>query len=94
MSEFAPSPLSRSRLFEINLDQATIARKNPNVEHEREVAIFDILESMNIPRVCFYHLVYAGRGSDIVEQDLDHEETRRIVDVIEGRGDEAGLTGE
>lgn len=45
MSEFAPSPLSRSRLFEINLDQATIARKNPNVEHEREVAIFDILES-------------------------------------------------
>lgn len=45
MSEFGPSPVSRSRLYEINLDQATIARKNPNVEHEREVAIYDILES-------------------------------------------------
>lgn len=45
MSEFGPSPTSRSRLYEINLDQATIARKNPNVEHEREVAIYDLLES-------------------------------------------------
>ncbi|KUO63161.1 MAG: hypothetical protein APF80_14045 [Alphaproteobacteria bacterium BRH_c36] len=45
MSEFGPSPTSRSRLYEINLDQATISRKNPNVEHEREVAIYDILES-------------------------------------------------
>ncbi len=45
MSEFGPSPTSRSRLYEINLDQTTIARKNPNVEHEREVAIYDILES-------------------------------------------------
>jgi MoaA/NifB/PqqE/SkfB family radical SAM enzyme len=26
-------------------------------------AIFDLLEEMDIPRVCFYHLVYAGRGS-------------------------------
>lgn len=45
MSEFGPSPTSRSRLYEINLDQATISRKNPNVEHEREVAIYDLLES-------------------------------------------------
>lgn len=45
MSEFAPTKTSRSRLYEINLDQASIAHKNTNVEHEREVAIFDILES-------------------------------------------------
>jgi 12,18-didecarboxysiroheme deacetylase len=45
-------------------------------------AIFDLLEGMNIPRVCFYHLVYAGRGSKLVEQDLTHEETRRAVDLI------------
>jgi radical SAM protein with 4Fe4S-binding SPASM domain len=32
--------------------------------------------------VCFYHLVYAGRGSKLVEEDLDHEETRRAVDLI------------
>ncbi|MCD4742476.1 MAG: radical SAM protein, partial [Desulfobacteraceae bacterium] len=25
--------------------------------------MFDILDKMNIPRACFYHLVYSGRGS-------------------------------
>ena len=44
--------------------------------------IFDLLEASNIPRVCFYHLVYAGRGSDLIDQDLDHAETRRVVDLI------------
>ncbi|MBN1276552.1 MAG: 12,18-didecarboxysiroheme deacetylase [Deltaproteobacteria bacterium] len=44
--------------------------------------IFDLLEEYNIPRVCFYHLVYSGRGSDLVDQDLDHTETRRAVDLI------------
>ena len=47
--------------------------------------ILDLLEEHDIPRVCFYHLVYAGRGSDMVEQDLDHEETRKVVDVIMDR---------
>jgi 12,18-didecarboxysiroheme deacetylase len=47
--------------------------------------IFDLLEASNIPRVCFYHLVYAGRGSDLIDQDLDHEETRRVVDLIMDR---------
>ncbi|MEJ5348831.1 MAG: 12,18-didecarboxysiroheme deacetylase [Desulfosoma sp.] len=45
-------------------------------------AIFDLLESQDIPRVCFYHLVYAGRGSKLMEEDLTHEETRRAVDLI------------
>jgi 12,18-didecarboxysiroheme deacetylase len=44
--------------------------------------IFDLLEEEEIPRVCFYHLVYAGRGSELIEHDLDHEETRKIVDLI------------
>ncbi len=44
--------------------------------------IFDLLEAHDIPRVCFYHLVYAGRGSALVEQDLDHGETRKAVDLI------------
>ena len=45
-------------------------------------SIFDLLEEMDIPRVCFYHLVYAGRGSKMVEEDLSHEETRAAVDLI------------
>ncbi len=48
-------------------------------------AIFDLLEEADIPRVCFYHLVYAGRGSDLMKEDLDHRETRRVVDLIMDR---------
>ena len=44
--------------------------------------IFDLLEEHDIPRICFYHLVYSGRGSTLVEQDLDHEGTREAVDLI------------
>jgi len=44
--------------------------------------IFDLIEKENIPRVCFYHLVYTGRGKEIVEADLTHEESRRVVDEI------------
>jgi len=44
--------------------------------------IFDLVERYQIPRICFYHLVYAGRGSKLMEQDLSHEETRRWVDYI------------
>jgi Fe-coproporphyrin III synthase len=44
--------------------------------------IFQLLEEMDIPRVCFYHLVYAGRGSDLVKEDLTHAETRAAVDLI------------
>jgi len=47
--------------------------------------IFDLAEKMNIDRICFYHLVYSGRGSDLVDQDLSHIETRKIVDIIMDR---------
>jgi uncharacterized protein (UPF0262 family) len=35
---------SKSRLIAINFDGASIRRGNANIEHEREVAVFDILE--------------------------------------------------
>lgn len=44
--------------------------------------IFDLLEEMDIPRACFYHLVYAGRGSQMVDEDTTHEGTRAAVDLI------------
>ncbi len=44
--------------------------------------IFRLLRDEDIPRVCFYHLVYAGRGTKLMEEDLDHDETRRVVDLI------------
>ena len=45
-------------------------------------AIFDLIEKEDVPRICFYHLVYAGRGSQLIEEDLTHEETRKVVDLI------------
>lgn len=48
-------------------------------------AIFDLLEEMEIPRVCFYHLVYSGRGSEIIKDELSHAETRQVVDLIMDR---------
>jgi len=45
-------------------------------------SIFELIEEMDIPRVCFYHLVYAGRGSALVNDDLTHSETRAAVDLI------------
>lgn len=44
--------------------------------------MFDLMEAEDIPRACFYHLVYAGRGSRLVEEDLSHEETRKAVNLI------------
>lgn len=47
--------------------------------------IFDLVKQLHIPRICFYHLVYAGRGSRLVHDDLSHEETRAVVDLIATR---------
>ncbi|MGE4557620.1 MAG: 12,18-didecarboxysiroheme deacetylase [Desulfovibrionaceae bacterium] len=47
--------------------------------------LFDILEEREIPRICFYHLVYSGRGSELIKEDLDHAETRKVVDLIMDR---------
>lgn len=40
----AAEPPSRDRLFAIDIDEKSIARNNSNIEHEREVAIFDLLD--------------------------------------------------
>jgi uncharacterized protein (UPF0262 family) len=34
----------RNRLVEINLDERSLGRSNANIDHEREVAIYDILD--------------------------------------------------
>ncbi len=47
--------------------------------------VFDLLEEKGIPRACFYHLVYSGRGSEIAKEDLSHEETREVLDLIMDR---------
>lgn len=44
--------------------------------------LFQLVEDMDIPRICFYHLVYSGRGSKLIEADLTHAQTRAAVNLI------------
>ncbi|NLI91602.1 MAG: putative heme d1 biosynthesis radical SAM protein NirJ1 [Peptococcaceae bacterium] len=56
----------------------TINRHN----YEELDSIFDFIEEENIDRVCFYHLVYSGRGQGMMGEDLSPEESRLAMDVI------------
>ncbi len=56
----------------------TISRRNV----QEVPKIFDLMRQMSIPRVCFYHLVYAGRGSNLIAEALSPRETRGVVDLI------------
>ena len=54
-----------------------------NKRNVREIpGIFALLRDLEIPRACFYHLVYSGRGSSLISEDLDHAETRAVLDLI------------
>ena len=45
MSESPTAAKPANRLIEITLDAKSIGRNTPDVEHEREVAIFDLIDS-------------------------------------------------
>ena len=45
-------------------------------------AILQLVDDEGIDRVCFYHLVYSGRGSSLREEDISHAQTRSVVDMI------------
>ncbi len=54
-----------------------------NKRNAQEVpGIFNLLREREIPRACFYHLVYSGRGSELIKEDLSHAETRQLLDMI------------
>jgi MoaA/NifB/PqqE/SkfB family radical SAM enzyme len=48
-------------------------------------AIFDYMERERIPRICLYHLVYCGRGAQIMDFDLDAVRRRETVRYIMDR---------
>ena len=81
MSEAAPSAEdSKSRLVAITLDERSTATQNPNIEHEREVAIFDILEGN--------HFALEGRDDGPYTLNLAIIEDRLVFTI----GNEAGET--
>jgi radical SAM protein with 4Fe4S-binding SPASM domain len=66
-----------------------------NKRNWREIDdVFALMRQNNINRACFYHLVYTGRGSEMMDEDLTHEETRacvrRIMDLTKAWFDEGG----
>ncbi len=44
--------------------------------------IFALIKEEKIPRVCFYHLAYSGRGSKVISLDIEKEEKRAALDLI------------
>jgi len=59
--------------------------------------IFDFIEAENIDRVCFYHLVYSGRGNQMMDEDVTPVESRQAMDIIVRRTrdfEERGLAKE
>lgn len=59
--------------------------------------IFNFIEEENINRVCFYHLVYSGRGNQMMDEDVSPEESRQAMDIIIRRTrdfEERGLSKE
>ncbi|HPD56902.1 MAG TPA: 12,18-didecarboxysiroheme deacetylase [Smithellaceae bacterium] len=56
-------------------------------------AMFDLLKKEKIERLCFYHLVYTGRGTKLREEDLTHKETRSLLDLIAARTKEMFAVG-
>lgn len=53
--------------------------------------ILDFIEQEDIDRVCFYHLVYSGRGSTMV--DVTHEDSRMALDKIIDRTEQWAESG-
>ncbi|WP_070000610.1 putative heme d1 biosynthesis radical SAM protein NirJ1 [Cellulosilyticum sp. I15G10I2] len=56
----------------------TINRSN----YDQLEDIFYFIKEEGIPRVCFYHLAYSGRGSKMIEEDITPEEKRLAMDLI------------
>lgn len=56
----------------------TLTRDN----HLEVPDVFDLLVQAEIPRLCLYHLVYTGRGADLMQADLSPEQTRQTMEVI------------
>lgn len=45
-------------------------------------SIISLCEQEDIDRICFYHLAYTGRGTDLRNKDLNHRQKRQVLDMI------------
>ena len=70
-----------SKLVKITLDERTVVRRNPDVEHERAVAIYDLLEEN--------HFALIGGENGPYGLHLRVEEGRLCLDIT--REDESAI---
>jgi uncharacterized protein (UPF0262 family) len=77
MARSRPDP-STQRLVAVNLDEASIGRSNPDVDHERAVAIYDLLEdNMFAPD---------GHDSGPYALNLSLADNRLVFDIRDAAG--------
>jgi uncharacterized protein (UPF0262 family) len=72
----------RHRISKVTLDERTVVRRNPDVEHERAVAIFDLLEENSFTPADIPPGPYSLR--------LGIEEDRLVFDIRNARGKALG----
>lgn len=63
------------RIAKIDLDERTVVRRNADIEHERAVAIFDLLDENRFELI--------GRGQGPFNLRLGIEENRLVLDIRE-----------
>ena len=68
-----PNPDPSRRIAKVTLDERTVVRRSPEVEHERAVAIFDLIEEN------FFSLAGDHRGPYSLY--LGIEENRLVIDI-------------
>ena len=77
-----PAATVTDRLSALTLDQASIRRSNANIEHEREVAIYDILDGN--------HFALEGRHDGPYTLKLGLAEDRLVLLIASAAGGESG----
>ncbi len=72
--------MGEHRIVSLNLDEETVVRRSPEVEHERAVAIFDLLEENRFAPL--------GHDGGPYEVRLSVEDRQRLVmDIRQENGD-------
>jgi len=72
-------PASNKRLVAVTLDEDSIGRSSRDIEHERAVAIYDLLEENSFAPI--------GHDGGPYKLDLSLKENRLVFDIRDANGD-------
>ncbi|MGE5547636.1 MAG: UPF0262 family protein [Solirubrobacterales bacterium] len=75
---------NRQRIIHVQLDEKTMVRRRPEVEHERAIAIYDLLEENHFAPVGEYHGPYhlhLRLADNRLVFDVRTQEDERLLEV-------------